>query len=824
MRKLFILFLISFSVLLLNEAKGQNTPDVNNLQNLNVDDLSDDQVKAFIKKAEESGYSEQQMILLAKARGMSATQISKLQQRIREVQSKSGASGTSGNSVSRIRESEKITEDKETPFDPFTDFYEEEEVDEEEQLPVFGMSFFKNQNLTFEPSLNIPTPKNYVLGSGDQIIIDIWGASENTYQLSISPEGSIIIPNIGPIYLSGLTVEKAEGKVKSKLKSIYSTLDKNTYAQMSLGQIRTISVNVIGEVVKPGTYSLSSFATAFNALYMAGGPSKNGSLRDILVFRSGKKIATLDAYKFLVYGEGEAISLQDQDVILIKPYTSRVSLEGEVKRKAHYEIKEDETLADAIDFAGGFTGVAYTKTISLQRNAQNFKTVKTVAADEFDKLTLEDGDKIQVGKISNLFQNRVRVEGAVNHSGEFEFSEGMMLSSLVSKADGFRADAFMTQALIIRENSDLTLSNLAFEPTKIVSGEIDIELQSGDLIKVQSIFDLHEAYSVSLQGEVLKPGDFPFIAEMTVENLIFMSGGFKETAAKSFVEVARRITDDSKDQSFSSEIFNFPISEDLKLSNEASTFKLAPFDLIVIRKSPFYESQKMIEIQGEAQFPGKYAIESKNERISDLVKRSGGLTQFAYPKGATLIRRTEYFANDDESSIAANIRREELQSLFERDTLTESGDQVFRTQESIGIELEEIMKNPGSSYDLILKEGDVLSIPRELQTIHVRGQVLYPSTVRFDDNSSFKQFIGQAGGFSDRALKRKSYVVYANGTAQKTNSFLWFKNYPKIEPGAELIIPEKKDRRQMSPQEVIAITTGLATLGLLTNQIINTVQ
>lgn len=815
MRNLLILFLFSFSVLFLNKAIAQNTPNINNLQSLNVDDLTDEQIEAFIKKAEESGYSEQQMIVLAKARGMSSTQISKLQERIRELQSQSGASGSSSNSISRVRENRKTT------FDPFENLYEKDTIELENELPIFGMSFFRNENLTFEPSLNIPTPKNYVLGSGDQIIIDIWGASENTYQVSITPEGSILIPNIGPIYLSGLTVEKAEIKVKSKLKSIYSTLGENTYAQMSLGQIRTISVNVVGEVVRPGTYSLSSFATAFNALYSAGGPSDNGSLRNIMVFRSGKRIGALDAYRFLIDGEGESISLQDQDVVLVKPYHSRITLEGEIKRPAYYEVKEGETLANAIAFGGGFTGTAYTQSISLQRNDKNFKTVKTVNSNDFESLKLNNGDKIQIGEISNLFRNRIRVEGAVNHPDEFEYLEGLMLSEIISQADGFRADAFMNQALILRENSDLTLSNIAFEPEKLISGEFDLDLQSGDLIKVQSIFDLREEYNVSLQGEVIKSGEFPFVEGMTVENLIYMAGGFKETAAKSFVEVARRITDDAKDQSFSSEIFNFPISESLNLSSEASSFELFPFDLVVIRESPFYQKQVVISIEGEIQYPGKYVLERKDERISDVLKRAGELTQYAYAKGATLIRRTEYFETDDNKlATVAKIRKEELQSLYERDTI---GGAIpkFKTQESIGIQLEEIIKKPGSSYDLILREGDILSIPRLPQTVRVRGQVLYPSTIRYDDANSFTKFVSQAGGFSDKALKRKSYIVYANGTAEKTNSFLWFKNYPDIEPGAEIVIPEKREKRRLTPGEVIGLTSGISTLGWVIFQIVN---
>ncbi|MEP0366644.1 MAG: SLBB domain-containing protein [Cyclobacteriaceae bacterium] len=820
MRKLLVFFFLLLGFVVY-DVSGQDVPDIGNLQNINVDDLSDEQIAKFSEKVASSGYSQQQLEILAKARGMSDTQISKLRQRMMSVQSGSG-SGSGSNELSRLRGAPDLVDNNQTAFDPFDGLYKKDSSKVKNDLPIFGMSFFENSNLTFEPSVNIPTPENYLLGPGDQIIIDIWGASENSYQLSISPEGSVIIPNIGPVYLNGLVMEKAEAKLKSKLKSIYSTLGDKSFAQVSLGQIRTISVNVVGEVKKPGTYQLSSFATAFNALYMAGGPSQTGSLREILVFRNGKKIGELDAYQFLIYGEGTPISLSDQDVVLVKPYISRVAVKGQVKRPAYYETTEAETFAQVLEFAGGFTDRAYTKTVSLQRNDENFKTVKTIYKERFSDLTINNGDVVDIAPISNQFRNRLRVEGAVNHPGEFEFTEGMMLSDLVEIFDGFRDDAFMNQALVIRENDNLTLSNIAFKPSELIDGTFDLELKSSDLVKVQSIFDLAEDFTLRLEGEVLAPGNFPYAEGLTVENLIYLGGGFKETAAKSFVEVARRITDDTKGESYSSEVFNFPISEDLNISEEASTFELQPFDLVVIRRSPYYEKQKTIEIQGEVQFPGKYVIQTKNERISDVMKRAGDLTAYAYAKGATLIRRSEYYATtDDESATAAKVRREELAALFKRDTVLEGSSNTFRKQESIGIQLDQIMKNPGSSYDLILKEGDLISVPRELQTVRVRGQVLYPSTVRFDNAYSFKKFVSKAGGFSDDAMKKKSYIVYANGTAEKTSSFLWFKKFPDVEPGAELIIPEKPPKRKLTPGEIVGISSGLSTLSWVVFQIVN---
>ncbi|MFY0600331.1 MAG: SLBB domain-containing protein [Cyclobacteriaceae bacterium] len=819
MRKTLILIFI-VCVALFQNASAQNISNLGNLRTINADDLSDEQIQAFVKKAEGSGYSQQQLELLAKARGMSSSEISKLRNRISQLKSFSGG-GNLADSISRFRQSPDFLKESRTSFDPFDDMYPEDSSFVKDNLPIFGLSFFRNSNLTFEPSLSIPTPENYMVGPGDQIIIDIWGASENTYQLTISPEGSVLIPNLGPIYLNGLNVEKVESKLKYKLKSIYSSLGENTFAQISLGQIKTISVNVVGEVVRPGTYQMSSFATAFNVLYQAGGPSKIGSLRKIIVFRNGEKVGALDAYKLLIEGEGQNITLQDQDVVLVQPYGTRVALSGEVKRPAYYEVLPNESLEKLLMFSGGFTSKAYSKSASLQRNDRNFKIVKTVGFEEFESFKLADGDKIEVGIISTQFRNRVRVEGAVNHPGEYEVREDTKLSEIITQSDGFRDDAFMQRALIIRENDDLSLSSLAFKPSEVISGDFDIKIKGGDLIKVQSIFDLSEFVTLTLEGEVQEPGTFPYVDKMTVENLIFLGGGFKESAAKSFVEVARRIKGDGlKDDTFSSEIFNFPINESLGLSDEASTFELQPFDLVVIRESPFYKTQSMVEVEGELLYPGKYAIEKKNERISDLINRAGGFTSEAFPKGGTLIRKTEYF--DDAE--AAKVKMLRIMALGNNDTTTTAGSFAINKTESIAIELEKILENPGSDLDLILKEGDLISVPRQLQTVRIRGEVYFSSNVIYDGQTHFKDYIGSAGGGTTKANMKKSYIVYPNGSAKKTKSFLWFKDFPDVEPGSEIIVPAKRTRRRMSPQEIIGITTGLATLGLLTNQIINTTK
>ncbi|MCV9388482.1 SLBB domain-containing protein [Reichenbachiella ulvae] len=811
---------LSFLLLWAGVASAQQELSVQNISSINVDDLSDAQIQKFVDKVESSGYSEDQLMLMAKSRGMSELQIQKLKSRMNQLKSTSKG-GAVVSSEDRLREADNQGG---AGFDPFKELGTEKKTPEINGLPIFGHSFFRNSDLSFETGINMPTPTNYVIGAGDEIIIDIWGASEQTYQLMVSPEGAIRIPNLGPIYVRGLTIEKAETKIISRLKRIYATIGRSSNADISLGQTRSIKVHVIGEVQKPGTYNLSSFGTAFNALYSAGGPSEDGSLRKIEIFRNRELVSTLDSYAFMIRGTGENITLQDQDVVIVRPYVGRVKFDGEVKRPAYYELLDGESFEDLLLYSGGLTNQAYQGSISVRRIDGNFKTIKTIELDSAQAFEMLNGDEIEVGKITNEFVDRVTIEGPVLNPGEYQLQEGMTLLHLIKLADGVRGDTFMDRGVIIRQNSDFSLSNISFSPTKVLNGEESVVLQSNDVIRLQSIYDLRERYNLVIQGEVQKPGDFAYVEGMTVEDLIFLAGGFKESAAKSIVEVARRINPDSvKDAVSTADLYNFPISESLDLSERDSKFRLSPFDLVVIRKSPFYQEQETVEIEGEVQFPGKYVLDQKEERISDILERAGGATKYAYVKGATLIRRSEYYKKNLEdpgyANDAAKIRKESLTEIFKRDTLFSNESSVFKQQEAIGIELEEILKNPGSESDLIMREGDIISIPRQLQTVRVRGSVLYPSNVRYFENGGLKKYVSAAGGFDQQAKKAKSYVIYANGSAAQTKHFLWFKNYPKIEPGSEIVIPQKPEKQPMSAQAWVALASSVATLALVVTQI-----
>ena len=796
-----------------NNANSQEF-DPSQIQNVNVDELSDDQIRRIISELETRGISLGEFEVLAKSRGASSLQIEKLKTRIREV--RSGRSNDDSVSTPKSEDSRLRDEFVIDPVDLFLD--EEDLMDVDESEKVFGMDLFQSENLTFQPRVNIPTPVNYQLGTGDELIVDIWGASEQTYQLSISPEGTVRIPNLGPIFISGLTVKVASEKIKSRLKRIYNGLGNNTYADISLGQAKSINVNIVGEVQKQGSYLVSSFSTIFNALYLAGGPNENGSLRNIDLFRNNKRIATLDVYDFLFNGVNINTTLQDGDLIIVRPYDKRVQIIEEVKRQGYYEIKEGETLSQLIQYAGGFTGTAYRKSINVTRNKELKKSIMTVSQDEYDDFSLDAGDEIIVSGILDLYLNRVHIENAVNKPGEYELVSGMKLSELIDKAEGVREDAFYNRGVILRLNEDLTKKVISFDLKKILNGESDYLLQNEDSVLIKSKFELSSNLTVQIQGEIRYPNEFPYIDSMTVEDLIYAAGGFELSALRSTVEVSRRKPyDDSSNPTTTAEVFNFSISEDLSLSSEASHFYLKPHDLVIVRKSPYYLEQTIVEVQGEVNLPGKYAIEKKDERISDLLKRSGGITNFGYLKGATLVRITEFF--DEDGSEADKLRRENIEELSTDSVTTFAVD--FKRSETIGINLEEILKNPGSKYDLFLKPGDILGIPKQLQTVRLRGELLYPSTVRYDKNRTFKDYISQAGGFSSSAKKSKSYILYANGTVERTKGFLWFKNYPKVEPGAEVIIPLKPDRRKLSPGEIISIASGLGTIALIVNNLTN---
>ncbi|MEQ9307096.1 MAG: SLBB domain-containing protein [Marinoscillum sp.] len=784
------------------------------VSDINPAEISDEKLESAVQQAESQGYTEGQVIDLARARGLSETQISQLRSRITQLKSTSGNEG--------IDENQLRDELKEFEID-----LEELDISDNQRERdggrIFGYDVFRNKNLNFAPSVNIPTPENYILGAGDEIIIDIWGASEKTYQLLIGAEGTVKIPNLGPVFVNGLTIEDASSKLLRRLTQIYSGLEdtgygeKNTYGQVSLGRIRSIKVNIIGEVVLPGTYTISSLSNILHALFVAGGPSSNGSLRNVQVFRNGKKIETFDVYDFLLFGKiASNITLRDQDVIMVPFYTKRVNISGQIKNPAIYEVLENENLQTVIDFAGGVTEEAYTKLVTVRRPTNRARRIFTIKDQDFTNFQLVSGDQISISRINDIYENLITIQGALYRPGQYEYTDSLLLSELIEKAEGVTADAFRGRAQIIRSNSDLTLRNIEFNVDSVLNGKHDLYLKPNDIVKISSIFELSDRMIVRIQGEVRNPQSIPFQDNLTVEDVILKAGGFKLSAAKSFVEVARVINEDSEaDRSLESQLFSFSINENLEISSEASTFELKPYDLITIRRSPNFSPLRTVEVEGEVNFPGKYVINKKDERISDFIRRAGGFTNEAYAKGGTLIRQTEYFDEEE----AATVKRLRLVGLGRYDESTSEGTFQISRKEAIAIELEDIMKNIGGSADLLVKDGDIISIPKILQTVRIRGEIHFASNVIYDGSFNFKDYISSAGGFTSEAKENRAYIVYPNGSAERTKRFLWFKSYPKVEPGSEIVVPARPTREELSVDKVIGFSSSILTMLLIVDRL-----
>jgi len=838
------------------------------IQNVKVDNLSDAQIEQLVKRAESSGLNEQQLEAMALERGMPMSEVSKLRQRINSLKSGGSKSNNQGTSAASGKASSlRMIEGQTEEIDPFDSlrrsdpYYDLTPV----QKKIFGYKLFHNKKVNFNPSLNIPTPPNYTLGAGDQLLIDVYGASQQSYDLTINPDGKILIPNVGSVQVGGSSVAAASSRIKSALTQIYSGLSVgNTFVEIRLGNIKTVNVSLVGELNRPGTYALPSFASPINALFAAGGPNENGSFRHVQVYRDSRLLKEIDIYEFISKGElSSTLTLRDNDVIIVPPVRNRVEIIGPVRREGLFEVKPGETLVDLFQFAGGFGSDAYKERVTISRKTGRELKVEDVDQGNYSAFVPQDGDVLRVGMIQNRFENRVQVSGAVQRPGTFALAEGMGLKDLIQRAEGLREDAFLNRATLYRTKADFSMEIVGVDVQAIVNGQIpDIQLRKEDLLLVPSVYDLKEEYYLKISGEVNRPGTFPYGERITVADLVLKAGGFKESATSSRIEIARRIKDDTSGKL--AEIIIVDIDKELRLLGDNANLELNPFDHVMVRRSPGFQRAQLVNVEGEAMYPGEFAIAHANERISDLLKRAGGLTPYAYPKGATLIRRNEFFENktDDEiklenleqirelinkdsidwtaservlmgsidkkllekvvleerNKLVSDIRKESLMTLAESDETIK--DLKIKDVELIGLDLPGILANPYGPLDLILKEGDVLSIPKELQTVRMRGEVLFPTTARYDLTNRFGSYISKSGGFTDNARKSRSYVVYANGDVKRTNKFLLFNVYPKIEPGAEIIVPAKPERERLSPQAWIGIATSLATLALIVNQLV----
>ena len=693
------------------------------------------------------------------------------------------------------------------------------EQKEDPTQQIFGHNIFTNENLTFEPNVNVATPVDYRLGPGDEVIIDVWGASETTIRETISPEGSIHVSNLGPVYLSGKTVKEANAYLKEEFAKIYSGVSgnmPNTQVKLTLGQIRSIQVNVMGEVAVPGTYTLSAFASVFHALYRAGGVNEIGSLRSIRVVRGGSVVADLDVYDFIMKGKlKDDIRLEDGDVILVQPYQSLVQISGKVKRPMFYEMKEGETAALLIDFAGGFTGDAYKKAVRVIRKSGRELQVYNVDEQEFAAFPMDDGDQVSVDSVLQRFENRVEIRGAVYRAGLYQLDGGMnTVKQLIQKSEGVRGDAFLNRAILDREREDLEHEIIQVDVKGILNGTVaDIPLQKNDVLYIPSIHDLKEEATLTIHGEVANPGTYLYSDNMTVEDLVLQAGGLLESASTTKVEVARRVKNPKSSQ-FSQvvgESFAFDLKDGFLTGEGSENFHLQPFDEVYIRKSPAYHRQQNVVVGGEVLFSGSYALSKKNERLSNLIEKAGGVTPDAYVRGARLIRQ---MTEDEKNRREATLRM--ARSGSGKDSI--SVDMLDLSDfYSVGINLEKALARPGGDDDLVLREGDMLYVPEYVSTVKINGAVMYPNTVTYKEGEDLKYYINQAGGFANNAKKKKAFVVYMNGTVSRLKT----RNSKAIEPGCEIIVPSKDKRNRMSPAEILSIGTSTASLATMIATLVN---
>ena len=771
----------------------------------------------------------QELLDKAKAAGMTEEQIQQ------EITKRLNSSGTK---QSVIPASEQPVTDRImiTNEIPPIDIQRKDNTSEDSlKNQVFGREIFSNKNLSFEPNMNMPTPRNYPLSAGDEVLIDVWGDSELNLKLTLSPEGTIIIPNVGPVALSGLTIEEAENRIKQELGKIMWNLvdgkEPNTFVSVGLGKIRSIKVNIVGEAVAPGTYTLSSLASLFNALYAAGGVNDIGSLRNIRVYRNNKEIANLDVYDYLLNGKYDTnIRLEDNDMIIIEPYEQLVNTHGKIKRNRTFELRKGETLEDLLKMAGGFTGDAFTEDVTIKRKSGSRYQIATVTAEEFPTFVLQDGDSLLVDSVIPFYDNRITITGSVWRPGEYELSPKVhTVKQLIKQAAGLKGDEFIGRAHLTRLNPDFTSTVIAIDIQGIMNGEIpDMELQKEDKLYIPSLFELREPYTVKVGGAVNNPDTvIPFSKNMTVEDAIILAGGLQESASTINVEVARRIKDPTADKSTNqvSKVYTVALSDELQLPSKSSgahadtLFTLEPFDEVFVRFSPGYEKQEVVKVNGEVTFAGDYALPYKNTRLSDIIAQSGGVTPDAYVRGASLKRQL----TEDEIRQVETLLQLSNNNKQSKDSIALSLTNIKNY--SVGIDLQQALTHPKSTYDLVLRDGDIIYIPQLQSTVKISGAVTYPNSITYTKGMSVRDCLSQAGGYNDTSRKYP-IVIYMNGKVATTRKVgIFFKRYPKIEPGCEIVVPSKSQRdRRANLAEILSITSSTTYIAAMLTSFINSLQ
>lgn len=823
--------------------------------------MTDDQIISYILQEKEKGTDKQIIVRNLTQRGVTIEQLRRVQKKVEAEQKNLGAKDLTGRNqqrqgTNRLRTQREQTQDErqkrqnymirsqreEQEWRYMTREQRQQMIEEESNyfdldsldyysslIPkdqqVWGRNIFNQPNLSFEPNMNMATPANYHLGAGDVVIIDIWGASQESFESTISPDGTVTIEGVGPIKLGGLSVSEATSRLKAKLGQYYADCS----VSLSVGETRTIQVQVLGEVVMPGSYSISSLATAFNALYLAGGISDVGTLRDIKVYRSGKLLARIDVYDYLMNGTlAGNVRLQDNDVIIVGTYDCLVEVRGKVKRPMFYEMKPNESVQRVLAFAGGFTGDAYTKNVRLVRKAGQEYSIHTIEEFEMNGFTLADGDSLYVDSVIPRFSNMVEIRGAVMHPGMFQMNGKVQsVRELLLAAEGLREDAFTERAVMHREKEDLTLEMISVDIKGIMDGSVaDVPLKKNDVLFIPSKTDLTGEQTLRINGEVNYPGTYQYAENTTIQDLILLAGGLTRAASTAKIDVFRRYYQPSA-KSASKEIAQvYSFNLDHGFLVEDTLFALLPFDEVQVRKSPIYAEQQNVRITGSVNFEGEYAMTSKEFRLSDLVKMAGGLSELAYSKGARLIRQ---MTAEEREQQETSLRTSQI-ALYEQALESDKNydrhlaDSLLDLKMNIGynypvaINLEEALAHPGEPADVLLRANDQLIVPQFSNTVKISGEVMYPISVNYKEGKGLSYYIKNAGGYGNKAHKSKTYAIYMNGATNKLGRRA---GKDEIQPGCEIVVPTKPKKEGMSTAEISVLGTSAASLTTMVVALIN---
>lgn len=797
--------------------------------------MSDQQIIEFIAREQKAGSNQSQIVTKLMQKGVKIEQIRRLRNQYAKQLNKAGKSAQADAAVnemsSRMRqnqsnknaqatvtakaddenETQKVATDEYDKIENNVNTQRQEEA--EKKKTVFGHDIFNNRLLTFEPNMNIATPQNYVLGPGDQLVIDIYGASQKSEQLQISPEGTVTIPGYGPVKVSGLTVAAAQSRIRSTVGSRYSSSN----ISISVGQTRSMTVNVMGEVKVPGTYTLSAFSTVFHALYMAGGINDIGTLRNIKVFRNGRQITVVDVYEYILNGRlAGNIRLMENDVIVVGPYDCLVGIEGNVKRPMFYEMRSTESVGTVLKYAGGFTGDAYKKAVRLTRKSGDRYTVYNI--EEFDMSTfkINDGDAVTVDGILNRYENMVEIKGAVFRPGKFQLGKDITsVRSLIEAADGVTEDAFTAHAVLHRMRLNRTLEVISVDVAGILSGTVaDIPLKNEDVLFIPTEQDRLNERILTIEGEVMSPGNYEFAENTTIEDLVLQAGGLTDAASTTKVDVSRRIMDPKAKEGSSaiSKTYTFELKDGFVIDGQPG-FILEPYDIVQVRRSPTYMEPRNIFVEGEVQFGGVITLSTKNQRLSDAIKAAGGFTEEAYVKGARLVRTV----TEDERNRATDLMRQIKNTGEQKDTIQTSQLNLFKTY-TVGINLDKAIENPGGDYDLVLRDGDRIIVPEYNGTVKISGNVQFPNTVAFNEGKGYKWYINKAGGFGNRAKKSKTFIIYQNGTMAEVG------RGTKVEPGCEIVVPTKAKKDMAAVTQWLSIGSSVTGLAAMIATIANMVK